>query len=56
MITAMHMAKLKACTNLLEAREKLLETRSLVCWKNDEHRVIDDIVSDVDDLLKKVLP
>lgn len=56
MITAMQKAKLMACKNLLEARDKVLDTRSLVCWKDQEVREIDRLVEQLDALLHKVLP
>lgn len=56
MITALRMAKLRACNALLEAKDKVLDTRPLVCWKDQEVREIDRLVEQLDALLHKVLP
>lgn len=56
MITAMQKARLIACNTLLEAKDQVLSTRSLVCWHDQEVREVDKLVEQLDVLLTKVLP
>lgn len=56
MTTALQLAKLKACTTLLEMKEKVLETRSYICWEDAEVHTIDKLINQLDALLAKVLP
>lgn len=56
MITAHQSARFRAVTALVEAREQLVQIRSLVCFDTDEVRSIDIVVDQIDKLFDEILP
>lgn len=58
MVTAMQAAKIRAANALVKAREEVMSTRSLICWKEGSGvgRELDSIVDRIDALIKEVVP
>jgi len=56
MITAMQKAKLGTANHLAQAREILLETRSSIAWEDGEHGRIDELITDIDALFRRLIP
>lgn len=57
MITALQSARIKAVNNMVEAREKLIACRSLVCFDGPAvANQIDRLSSEIDEIIKELVP